>query len=119
MEHTPVRKEQLLERLQVNREQHRRVFEEAMEGFRRRLEEELERRLADVRAGRRVELYIHLEPPEDHTKDYDTVIEMVEWCTQDLIVLSRQDFRAFVRDDWQWKRDWVENTTAYTAQRPD
>lgn len=109
-----VKKEELLKALQENREKHRDIFKEAQVNYRERLIEELDRRLEDVQRGRKVDLYFNFPEPEDHTKDYDRAIRMLEMSVEDELEISQHDFTRYVCDDWEWRRAWVQNTVSYT-----
>lgn len=98
-----VDKAELLERLTANRDGHREEFLKACDGYQVRLQEELERRLSDVKAGRRVTLHIGLPEPEDHTKDYDRVITMLRMELDPVVTIDQQSFAMYVMDDWEWK----------------
>ncbi len=53
--------------------------------------------------------------PEDHTEDYDRVLEMLEWETQNTITLSQDEFRQLVQDDWDWSRQHRFNSAHYSS----
>lgn len=110
-----VKVSELLARVQHNREQHRKIFDEAVEGFKAAMIEELEARLVRVRAGKLVEMAIRLPVPEDHTIDYDRVIDMLEMHTSEQLEIDAADFANFVRDDWAWKRQFIQTASNYTA----
>jgi hypothetical protein len=97
----------------ANREAHREVFEEALDGYHRRLKAELEQRVRDLKAGRRINQYIGLPEPEDHTDDYDRVIMMAHMSVEDTITLSEDEFAMYVMDQWRWKQDFAETTLRY------
>jgi len=73
-----VQRIELLGKIKANRALHRDIFQRALVKFRERALEELDRRLLDIRHGRKIDLYIGLPRPEDHTADYDRVIQMLE-----------------------------------------
>lgn len=113
MELITVDKTQLLEKLRTERDSHKEIFERALEKYRERVVEELERRLTDIRAGKKIQLAIGLPIPEDHTKDYTTVIEMLEWDKGDEIELDMRDFARYVLGRWEWRDTWTANTASY------
>jgi hypothetical protein len=107
-------KDELLDVLRDNRERHRVVFEKAIEGFRERAITELDRRIADLKARKgQVDLFVHLPEPEDHTRDYDRVIRMVEMHQGDTIELDEKAFASYVEDEWSWKREFVGTNSKY------
>jgi hypothetical protein len=57
------KKAELLERMRANRDRHRQVFEEALEGYRAQMVAELETMLTDAKAGRRIRRAVKLPEP--------------------------------------------------------
>jgi len=116
MENVTVPKAELLEALRKNRAGHRTVFEKALRGWRATVIEELDRRLADARAGRKVAAVFSIPEPEDHTGDYDRVILMVEMEVNETISIPEHDFRCYVMDDWEWKAQWTASNIGYLGR---
>lgn len=114
MQRVRLNKEEFISKVRQNRDQHRAVFERAVEGYRHRLIAELERRMADVRKGRRIDQYLALPEPEDHTDDYDRILTMAEMSIDSTIELSEDEFAMYVMDQWRWKQDFTATTTRYT-----
>ena len=110
-------KENVLARVKANRDQHRGIFEEAIVGYRARMREELDARIADLEAGRAIDHLIGLVAPQDHTVDYDRVIAMLEMDIQTTVDLGERDFACYVMDDWQWRRDFLKNAVDYGSAR--
>jgi hypothetical protein len=112
-----VSKQELLRVMKENRSKHRTVFLAALEGYRqearRVLENEL-KRIADAR--RPHEIRILLAVPEDHTRDYDRVIGMLEMDTGDTFALDERTYAEYVTDDWGWKRAWASTASIYAAE---
>jgi hypothetical protein len=113
MRNVTVNRDEFLVEVTANREAHREVFEEALDGYHRRLKAELEQRVRDLKAGRRINQYIGLPEPEDHTDDYDRVIMMAHMSVEDTITLSEDEFAMYVMDQWRWKQDFAETTLRY------
>lgn len=110
MDKIRVNKTELLETLRRNREDHRRIFEEALEGFRREAIAELEQKIKDLQAGKHRTVYISKPVPRDHTSDYDRAIRVMEMTVDDIITLSERDFAQYVMDNWGWQREFVRNS---------
>jgi hypothetical protein len=110
-----VRKHELLDKLTTNREAHRALFLEAQEGYKIKAIKELEAALARARNGAAGHVFVSLPFPEDHTKDYDHIIAMVEMSVDDLFELNQNDFARYVLDDWEWKAAFTQSVMAYTA----
>lgn len=108
-----VNRDEFIERVTKNRNSHRSVFEEALEGYRNRLTAELERRIRDLKRGREVNQYIGLPEPEDHTDDYDRILAMAEMSIRDTLELTEDEFAMYVMDQWRWKQSFSASTALY------
>lgn len=115
MKTVTVKRDEFVERVTANKEKHRGNFELAQAGYREFLISELDRRLDEAKRGLKIDHYIRLVEPEDHTDDYETVLEMATMSVDDTIELSQQEFAWYVLDKWQWKQAWVDNANTYTA----
>lgn len=113
MNKVTVRKDEFIQRVQANRDKHRATFEKALEGYKALMLRELEHRIHDLKRGRRIDRYIRLDEPEDHTDDYDRVLEMARMSVEDTIDLTGQDFAMYVMDQWSWKHDFEATTAMY------
>lgn len=114
-----VSKAKLLATLQTNRLNHRKIFEEAIEGYKQAVISELERRLNDAKANKKVSLYFQLTQPVDQTKDYDRAIGMLTMSLDTEIELTEQDFACYVLDDWGWKRQFLTSNSFYSKTAAD
>jgi hypothetical protein len=110
-----VKKTELLAALNENKSKHREVFEAAVTGFRSDVIAWLELRIDDLKAGKIPNLYTQFPTPEDHTRDYDRIIKMVQMHIGDTFELTEKDFQAYVMDDWTWKRQFVNTSHTYAA----
>lgn len=110
-----VNKQRLIETLVHNKDEHRAIFEKAQEVYRQRMVEELDRALAEAKAGRKIVRAFSLPVPEDHTDDFTTAIEMMEWETADEVELEQSDFQCYVQNQWRWRASFAGNTQAYLA----
>jgi NOL1/NOP2/fmu family ribosome biogenesis protein len=109
-----IKRTTLVDRLTTNRDAHRALFEKALLGYQKECIRVLEANIDKVRRGSRERIYIGEIAPEDHTKDYNTVLNMLEMSTDDVIELSRHDFENFVLDNWDWKPQWTMSNSKYT-----
>jgi len=111
-----VTKEKLLAKLKENRAKHAKVYEEAVEGYHdaalTRLEEEKARLLARKHPEN---IVIHLPMPEDHTKDYDRLIAMIDISEDTEFDLTEQQAANYIMDEWHWTHHWLANNAAYSA----
>jgi hypothetical protein len=111
-----VKKDDLLGRLKDNRSSHRDLYEQAFDGYCKLMREELEERLSRIGARRAIDPYLRHQAPEDHTGDYDDVIEMLCMAIGNEVELTQTQFRCYVKDDWGWKRQWTASTAAYIGK---
>ena len=117
METITVNKEALLSAVRANRDNHRAEFLKAQDGWRDTIIEELDRRLKDARQGKRVLSAFSFPEPQDHTRDYDRIIQMLIMEVADVIKIPERDFAQYVMDDWDWKAVWTATNTAYITKR--
>jgi len=113
MREIKVKVENLLEILKGNRQAHRAIFVEALEGYRKEAIELLEKAVADAKAGKKVNTFIALEEPIDQTKDYDRAIGMLEMCVDEEITINDREYSQYVMDDWSWKGQFMATNTKY------
>jgi hypothetical protein len=111
-----VKKDELLGIVQANRETHRAVYLDAVEGYRVRALALLEHENQVMSGtGKPKELRILLNRPEDHTAEYDRIIKGLQMDTRDEIPLPERLFAQFVMDQWDWKDSWLRISSRYAA----
>ena len=111
-----IRRIDLLGRLRINREAHRKIFEQALVGYRKAVIEVLDKSISDAKAGKRISLFFNLVEPQDHTSEYDAVIDLFEMVQGDIVEISYGDFLRFVRDTWDWSNQFTASTSFYTQK---
>ncbi len=114
-----VDKAALLTKLRENREKHRAIFLEAQEGYRIAAIAELDKMLAEAKAGKKIRRTVTLVEPMDQTSDYDRAISMLEMSVDDKITLEEHDFQSFVQDQWRWKKQWSTSNSLYSKSLSD
>lgn len=100
--------------VQKNRDEHRAIFEEAVEGYKKRAVEILEDHIARIKAGKVERVSVSLPVPQDHTADYDRVIKMLDMSVDDNVTLDEQAFAEYVMDDWGWQKQFLSDSAAYS-----
>lgn len=110
-----VEKAPLIATLKANRETHRAIFEEAVEGFRAEAIDQLKAHLKRVKSGKPKRVYVSVPEPSDHTHDYDVAIEMLQMDVNDHVELDEQSFRSFVKDEWDWKTQFLASNSMYSV----
>lgn len=119
MKDITVNKDELLEKLEENRRDHRQVFEEALEGYRREVIRRLEEHIKETKEGKNRDVYVSMPVPKDHTVDYDRAIAMVRMSVGNTITVSETDFAQYVMDDWRWQREFIENSYGSRTARSE
>lgn len=114
------RKAELVERIQKNRDNHRQVFDLAMEGYLQQAKDKLNYAVKEIGRSRVPNFYalVELPVPEDHTKDYDAVLAMLAMSVANEIEMSESDFRSYVLDEWRWKSQFIGTASNYTVISP-
>lgn len=113
MKDVRIPKAKLITMISSNRDQHRAQYEKAFAGYARDMQRALEENLAAFKRDARHRVFITEIPPEDHTRDYDVILQMLELSADDIIVLDHQSFRQYVRDEWGWKQQWTVSNSKY------
>jgi hypothetical protein len=116
MDTVKVQVAKLLEKVKANREAHRDLFLKAQEVYRQDIIEELDRMLTDARAGKPIRRAITMPEPQDHTKDYDRVITMLEMSVDEQVELDSVSFDQYVMDNWSWKAGALATNSMYAAK---
>ena len=107
----------LLVTLRKNLQEHIQIVKEAKAGYERKLLAIYEAGVDILRDGRIpkvVEPY-QLPVPKDHSKEYQDAIEMLEMSREDNVELGIMQFRALVKDEWEWSGGFYTTNSAYSG----
>lgn len=117
MRQIKVNKTKLIKILKDNREEHRGLFLEAQKAFRQVAINALDEQLKAARDGKpfQLQVLVSLQAPQDHTKDYDRCIAMLEMSVEKEVIVSDQEFQNFVQDTWSWSRNWALSNQSYVS----
>ena len=115
MQEVKVNKKWLKEVLLENREKHREEYLKAFEGYRSACIEALEENLEALKKGKFRRVMIMESAPEDHTKDYDLIISMLDASVDEEITLLSSEYNNYVRDEWGWSQMWKASNTKYLS----
>jgi hypothetical protein len=113
---TLVKKDELVAIVKDNRDNHRTLFEEALEAYRKRAQTELDKYVARLSKGDPVKVSVHMFPPEDHTDDYERALRMLDLDTRSEIELDEEDSAQFLMDDWGWTNSFADSYTSNTLK---
>jgi len=108
------KKADVLATLKQNRSRHAELVAEARSGYVERARAELEKKLASLKTGKLVSVYVSLAVPLDYTSHYDTVIAMLEAHTEDTVTLKAAEFRNFMQDQWDWRGQFIGTNKLYS-----
>ena len=107
-------KDALLEQVRENYDSHREKFEEAMVGYKAKAIELLEAHIQRIRDNAPEKVFVQLPMPEDHSKDYERVIEMLEWSKDTDLELDESEFATYVLDQWGWQEGFAQTYAMYS-----
>jgi hypothetical protein len=116
---TKVSRERLLTALRANLENHSQIVKEAVAGYLAKAREALAKRMDQLAKGTVVSLSFSLNPPQDHSEVYKTVIRMLEWNTSDMVELEADEFRQLVEDKWDWSGSFLHTNAVYSKKAFD
>ena len=111
-----VNRDNLLAIVLKNRASHRKLFEEALEGWKNAVINALTVAVDEAKKGKNFHTSFNLPRPSDHTNDYDCVIDMLEMSVDDVLEIENSLFRQYVRDDWSWTQDFLTSNRRYSVQ---
>lgn len=98
-----IKRTELLSKIKENRNNHVAEYKEAEAGYRIAVVDELKKMINDAECGRPVKRQLNLLEPQNHTKEYDRIIAMLEMSADDIIELDTTSFEQYVLDEWSWK----------------
>lgn len=114
MQEVKLKREELLDKVQRNRDNHVEEVREAQEGMLEDIAAYHAEEIARIKAGKSFDTRINFPEPEDHTDDYDQVIAMLEMSVDEEITLSNHEFGQYVMDNWQWKDAHLRTQVMYS-----
>lgn len=106
----------LLEKLQENLKEHQEIVAEANEGYIKAAKKAVQSVLVRLKLNKPVRLDFAIEPPRDYSRHYTTAIEMLQWEQRNQIEISREDFRRFVQNKWDWTGHFIGTNSAYSGK---
>ena len=104
MDKVKIERTKLLAKVKANREQHVKEYAAAYEGYRAEAVKRLGEQFKRAKAGEKFELHFSLAQPESQADQYDTAIAMLEAGVEDVVELTREQFRELWQDQWDWSR---------------
>jgi hypothetical protein len=108
-------KADLLEKVNINYAKHRTRFEDAMVGYKLKAIELLEEHVQRIKDNAPEKVFVQLPMPEDHSRDYERVIEMLEWSQDETLELDESEFSTYVLDQWGWQEGFAQTYAMYSG----
>lgn len=110
----------LITKLKDNREKHIAEYNDAYAGYVSIVGDKLAKALKDYKAGKlnlESGFDIRVAAPATYEEEYNTVISMLEMCTDETIVLDRSSFCNYVLDQWSWQKSFKATTALYASAK--
>ncbi len=111
-----VKTNELLTKVIDNRDAHKAEYEEALQGFMIDCRVRLKKELASLNKGLLPDKHLYFEAPENHTDDYDTVIDMLEMSVDEELEITVEQFQRYARDKWDWTDNFKQLSAVYNAR---
>lgn len=109
-----VKKDELIEKIIANRENHIKEHKEAMEGFFAEARKAAHRAYRTLGKGQIPE-DLHFDVPGSHKGDYDKMIELLRMSADDTLEITYEQFCRYVKDEWSWSSHFKHLHTLYNS----
>ena len=109
-----VSKDELLLKLKENKKLHIAEFKETQEEYNDACILKIEQILLEAKKRPiSVNTSIHLSPPQSHIKDYEDIIGMLEFSTQNTLEITMEEYKSWVLNEWEWRRSFAATKMSY------
>jgi len=104
MRHNPnsrtikVKKSDLLEKIKINKENHKKEYVEAVDAYRIEAKKQLNQQKKSLEKGN-LNIGLNLVAPVNMEAEYDKLIQIFEWEVEDHVELSTGEFNEYVLDE--------------------
>jgi len=115
MPNVKIAKNELLEKLKNNLEQHKIDIDEALDLRRENIEDKLSRVVIEISNNPEYQpdSTFNFPKPTNNSRDYEKAIKMVEMTQDQVIELSEDQFDKLVLDNWYWKNELINTSALY------
>lgn len=114
-----VSRQELLTKLKENLIIHKAEYAEALIECHRKLIEDLEETSKKVgkltKPDKLKNFSFTFRFPQNHQKDYEEVIEMLEMSIDDNINLDAESFKAYIKNEWSWSGQFNSTKALYSS----
>jgi hypothetical protein len=114
MHEVKIKKQEALEIIEKNRDEHKAIFAEGTRGYNKELRKILTEKIEALDNGEEVTPTINLHRPCSHEEEYNLAIKMLELSVDAEIVLDSTQFRQLIMDKWHWQKDFLRETAKFS-----
>jgi sulfur carrier protein ThiS len=107
----------LLAQLKLNRADHIKEYNEAVVGYKKALEKELQEKLKTVRKTGDVSFNFKTVKPQSYENSFIEAITQLEWTVDKEVDLDQQSFKQLVMNQWAWQSNFTATTAMYKGAR--
>lgn len=107
-----IRKAELIEKLHENKKKHIVDYGEAVEAYRKKAQEEINKSQKKLKDGD-LDISIVLVTPINRSEEFDKIIEMFKWEVEEVITLTQDEFNQYVHDDSPSSRNSILANSRY------
>ena len=125
MRKVKVKRDELLKKVRQNRVKHIEEYAQAVIGYKKKAIQAVEdatkrltQRIGELKEGEVIKLSaitFDLRVPQNHSRDYDQVIAMLEMSVDPELEIQTDEFAMYVMDNWDWKEAFVHTANLYKA----
>lgn len=112
-----VKKQQLLDQVEKNKQAHILEYKEAVEAYKEEAEKQIKAAKKALTNGNFNEVYLSLTVPVNKEEEYDKVIEMFKWEVEDIVELSQGEFNQYVFDEFDFAIQARVSNTFYAKSK--
>jgi hypothetical protein len=113
-----VPRDKLLAALKENLTKHQKDYVQAVINYRLALQADLTAALVQANdpKSRLDKIKVDFSHPTSYASQYQQVIDMLEWSTDETINLDSQAFRSYIKDEWSWKSSFETSNSTYATK---
>jgi hypothetical protein len=108
-------KDVIIAKLKKNLGLHDKILSEVRKAYIEEAKTLLAERLNDLRTNKITGLHFNLSLPRDHSASFKRIIQMLEDCIEETVVLDEYEYRQFVLNEWDWKGGFIDVANAYVT----
>lgn len=109
-----VKKEDLIKKIEENKETHITEYEEAVIAYKNEALKQL-KTLTKNAKNDKMDLQLQLVTPVDNTEKYDKLVVQFDWEVEEEVELSQSEFNQYVHDDTEFARSAKFYNSTYTS----